>query len=147
MAFYGPLWGQSNGDDLTPLGTYLRNYLTPQGRDYAESNFLKVTPGDSTSYCNTCYALIGYLAEVVAGVPYATLTDSVLFRPLGMRDTHWFAKDFSGNGPATPYRFAADTGFVAAVPGIGVLHNEPIRPQVARFAVMTDQRGCGLLGV
>ena len=113
MTFYGPLWGLSNGDDLTPLGTYLQNYLTPQGRDYSESNFLKAAPGDSSSYCNTCYALIGYLAEVISGVPYATLTDSVLFRPLGMRDTHWFAKDFSGNGPATPYRFAADTGFVA----------------------------------
>ncbi len=111
--FYGPLWDQSNGDDLRPLGAYLRNYLTPEGRDYSASNFLEVAPGDSTSYCNTCYALIGYLAEVISGVPYAALTDSVLFRPLGMRDTHWFARDFSRNGPATPYRFAADTGYVA----------------------------------
>jgi len=143
--FYGPLWGQSNGDDLTPLGTYLRNYLTPAGRDYSASNFLEVPPGDSTSYCNTCYALIGYLAEVISGVPYATLTDSVLFRPLGMRDTHWFAKDFSANGPATPYRFAADTGYVAygqnGYPDwpAGTLRTS-IR-DLARFLVMYVERG------
>jgi len=113
MAFYGPLWGQSNGDDLTPLDTYLRSYLTPGGKDYSLENFLEVAPGDSTLYCNTCYALIGYLAQVISGVPFTKLSDSVLFRPLGMRETHWFAKDFAANGPATPHRYAADTGFVA----------------------------------
>ncbi|MEP7346601.1 MAG: serine hydrolase domain-containing protein [Gemmatimonadaceae bacterium] len=113
MKFYGPFWSKANGDVLTPLRTYLRGYLTPGGRDYSKSNFLAAAPGDSTSYCNTCYALIGYLAEVISGVPFADLSESVLFKPLGMRDTHWFARDFSRNGPATPHRFAADTGYIA----------------------------------
>jgi len=113
MKFYAPLWGGSNGDNLTPLGDYLRSYLRPEGRDYSEENFLPVAPGDSSRYCNTCYALIGYLAEVISGVPFAGLADSILFQPLGMRETHWFVKDFPPGRPATPYRFASDTGFVA----------------------------------
>jgi CubicO group peptidase (beta-lactamase class C family) len=113
MKFYRPLWGASNGDNLTPLGTYLRDYLTPEGRDYDAANFLAVAPGDTTKYCNTCYALLGYLAEVISGVPFARLSDSLLFKPLGMRDTHWFVKDFTAATPATPYRYAKDTGWVA----------------------------------
>jgi CubicO group peptidase (beta-lactamase class C family) len=112
--YYEPLWRQSNGDNTTPLDAYLRNYLTPKGRDYSKENFLDVAPGDTTVYCNTCYALLGYLAQVVSGVPFAKLTDSVLFKPLGMKDTHWFVSDFPAQRPpATPYRFGADTGFVA----------------------------------
>ena len=113
MKFYRPLWDASKGDNLTPLGTYLRNYLTPEGRDYDAVNFLAAAPGDTTEYCNTCYALIGYLAEVISGVPFARLSDSLLFKPLGMHDTHWFVKDFTARTPATPYRYAKDTGSVA----------------------------------
>ena len=113
MKFYRPLWGASNGDNTTPLGTYLRDYFTPEGRDYDAANFLAVAPGDTTEYCNTCYALIGYLAEVISGVPFAHLSDSLLFKPLGMRETHWFVKDFTAGTPATPYRYAKDTGWVA----------------------------------
>jgi CubicO group peptidase (beta-lactamase class C family) len=113
MKFYRPLWGASNGDNLTPLATYLRDYFTPEGRDYDAANFLAVAPGDTTEYCNTCYALLGYLAEVISGVPFARLSDSLLFKPLGMRDTHWFVKDFAAGAPATPYRYAKDTGWVA----------------------------------
>jgi CubicO group peptidase (beta-lactamase class C family) len=113
MKFYGPLWGASKGDNLMPLGSYLRDYLTPKGHDYDAANFLAVAPGDTTEYCNTCYALLGYLAEVISGVPFARLSDSLLFRPLGMRDTHWFVKDFAAGKPATPYRYAKDTGWIA----------------------------------
>lgn len=113
MKFYGPLWGKANGDVLTPLGTYLRDYLTPSGRDYSRANFLAASPGDTTSYCNTCYALLGYLAEVISGVPFARLSDSVLFRPLGLKETHWFARDFPDNRVATPHRFAGDSGYIA----------------------------------
>ena len=113
MKFYGPLWGASKGDNLTPLGTYLREYFTQEGRDSGAANFLAVAPGDTTVYCNTCYALLGYLAEVISGVPFAQLSDSLLFKPLGMHDTHWFVKDFAAGTPATPYRWAKDTGWVA----------------------------------
>ena len=113
MKFYGPLWGASKGDNLTPLGTYLRDYLTPKGHDYDAANFLATQPGDTTVYCNTCYALLGYLTEVISGVPFARLSDSLLFKPLGMRDTHWFVRDFPAGTPATPYRYAKDTGWVA----------------------------------
>lgn len=112
MTFYGPYWSKSSGDVLTPLGSYLENYLSPRGRDYAAANFLKAAPGDTTQYCNTCYALIGFLAERISGQPFAALSAATLFEPLGMRETHWFARDFAPNVPATPHRYAADTGFV-----------------------------------
>ncbi|MBL8989540.1 MAG: beta-lactamase family protein [Gemmatimonadetes bacterium] len=112
MTFYGPYWSKSNGDVRTPLGSYLENYLSPKGRDYAAANFLKAAPGDTTQYCNTCYALIGFLAERISGQPFAALSAATLFEPLGMRETHWFASDFAPNVPATPHRYAADTGFV-----------------------------------
>lgn len=114
MRFYGPLWGRTNGDDPTPLAGYLKDYLAPGGANYAATaNFLPTAPGDSTRYCNTCYALLGYLAQIVSKQPYARFTDSLLFQPLGMRETHWFARDFAPNRPpATPHRYQADTGFV-----------------------------------
>ena len=57
--------------------------------------------------------MVGYLAEVISGVPFAQLSDSLLFKPLGMHETHWFVKDFPAGTPATPYRWAKDTGWVA----------------------------------
>lgn len=112
--FYGPLWSKANGDNTTPLASYLRDYLSPDGKDYsAKKNFLETAPGQASRYCNTCYALLGYLAERISGHPYQRLAREVLFEPLGMRETAWFLRDLPPGRPAMPHRFAKDTGFVA----------------------------------
>ena len=112
--FYLPYWSQATGDPTTSLGSYLQGYLAPDGADYVpEKNFLEARPDDRQSYCNTCYALLGYLAEQISRTPFERLSEEVLFAPLGMTDTGWFLRDFAGRDPAMPYRHAADTGFVA----------------------------------
>jgi D-alanyl-D-alanine carboxypeptidase len=44
-------------------------------------------PGMQYDYCNTNYALLGLIAEKVAGAPLAGIFQERLFGPLGMKDT------------------------------------------------------------
>ena len=113
--FYGPLWSKANGDNTIPLATYLRNYLARDGKDYsAKNNFLGTPPGGASRYCNTCYALVGYLSERISGKPYEQYSREVIFEPLAMRETAWFVRDLPGKAIAMPTRWAKDTGFVAS---------------------------------
>jgi len=112
--FYEPYWSEATGDPTTSLESYLRNYLAPDGAHYdPEKNFLESAPNEVETYCNTCYALLGLLAEEIAGVPFERLSQEVLFTPLEMTSTGWFLRDFEAMTPAMPYRHAADTGYVA----------------------------------
>lgn len=112
--YYRPLWSHANGDNTIPLATYLRDYFAPDGKNYSkEKNFLPGAPGAQARYCNTCYALLAYLAERISGRPYEQLSRETLFAPLGMRETAWFVRDL-GRTAAMPHRFAGDSGFVAS---------------------------------
>ena len=114
-AFYGPLWSKANGDNTVPLATYLREYLSPDGKDYsAKNNFLTTAPNGASRYCNTCYALIGYLSERISGKPFEQFAREAIFEPLGMRESAWFVRDLPGKDVAMPHRWAKDTGFVAS---------------------------------
>ena len=111
--FYGPHWGEAHGDPTTSLNGYLRSYLSIDGDDYSvKNNFLQETPGDSRSYCNTCYALLGYLAEVISGKPFELLSSEILFNPLEMTNTGWFLRDLQGKEIAIPYRYEIDDNYV-----------------------------------
>ena len=112
--YYMPYWSVADGDPTTDLEGYLTDYLSPEGADYvATENFLEVGPDEQRQYCNTCYALLGHLAERISGVPFDRLSEQRLFGPLGMSETGWFLSDFAGPEVAMPYRSAADTGYVA----------------------------------
>jgi CubicO group peptidase (beta-lactamase class C family) len=112
--FYRPHWSQANGDPTTRLGEYLQAYLSPDGEDYdAARNFRDDPPDAVFRYCNTCYALLGYLAERISGMPFEQLSAEALFEPLEMTDTAWFLRDLEGRDLVMPYRHAADSGFVA----------------------------------
>lgn len=102
--FYGPLWAGGKGDSPTSLGDYLRAYLSPEGKDFSKDNFFKRAPGASYTYCNTCYALLGYLAERISGKPFAAYSSDALFAPLGLRHTHWFLAQTDSLNVAMPYR-------------------------------------------
>ena len=128
--FYAPFWGEATGDPTTTLGSYLRDYLTPTGASYdREKNFLETAPDERESYCNTCYALIGFLAAEISGLPFERLSDEVLFTPLELTRTAWFLRDFAGTGLAMPYRFVADSGYVrmarTAIPIGRQVNSEP----------------------
>lgn len=114
MEYYEPYWSEAHGDPTVVLADYLRAYLSAAGDEYDPAgNFLTSLPGTDRRYCNTCYALLGYLAETIAGIPFERLSREVLFDPLGMDDTAWFLRELDAEAPAMPYRHAADTGFVA----------------------------------
>lgn len=112
--FYAPFWGEASGDPTTSLGSYLRDYLTPAGASYdPDENFLDAAPDERQSYCNTCYALLGLLAEEISGTAFERLSEEVLFAPLQMTRTGWFLRDFGGIEPAMPYRYGFFSGYVA----------------------------------
>jgi CubicO group peptidase (beta-lactamase class C family) len=52
-----------------------------------DEGFLFAVPGDVFSYSNPGYWIAGYLAEVVAGKPYADVMQEKVFGPLGMQRT------------------------------------------------------------
>ena len=117
MAFYGPLWSAARGDSDTVLGQYLASYLVEGGEHFdREDNFFPERPGTEFRYCNTCYALLGYLAEVISGQPFEDHSAEVLFAPLEMTQTGWFYSDVDSSRVALGYRYDEDEGHVPVGP-------------------------------
>jgi CubicO group peptidase (beta-lactamase class C family) len=50
---------------------------------------LNFSPGEGFSYCNTGYTLLGAVVERVAGAPLREFARARIFKPLGMRATHF----------------------------------------------------------
>lgn len=109
--FYAPLWSGGRGDSPIALGDYLREYLSAEGKDFSKDNFVERAPGSRYTYCNTCFALIGYLAERISGKPFAAYSDEALFAPLGLRHTHWFLAHTDTLNVATPYQTDSIEGY------------------------------------
>lgn len=109
--FYAPLWSGGTGDSPIALGDYLRAYLSADGKDFSKDNFFDRRPGSGFAYCNTCFALLGYLAERIAGQPFAAYSEGVLFAPLGMRHTHWFLAQTDTLNVAMPYEGDKEKGY------------------------------------
>jgi CubicO group peptidase (beta-lactamase class C family) len=111
LKFYEPLWSGGKGDSPIALGNYLRAYLSAEGKDFSKDNFLGRPPGSGFEYCNTCFALIGYLAERISGKPFATYSNEALFAPLGLRHTHWFLAQTDTLNVAMPYQADSIKGY------------------------------------
>jgi CubicO group peptidase (beta-lactamase class C family) len=112
--FYGPFWSEASGDPDTVLGEYLQSYLDSGGKQYnAEKNFFAYQPGADFNYCNTCYALLGYLVERISDRPYQDYSREVLFKPLGMKDAAWFYAGVDSELTAIPYHHDAEKGYEA----------------------------------
>jgi CubicO group peptidase (beta-lactamase class C family) len=93
------------------LGEYLQSYLEPEGTDYdAHKNFFTYKPGADFNYCNTCFALLGYLAERISGQPYQQYTQESLFKPLGLNSGVWTFSDVDKNLAASNYRYDPENG-------------------------------------
>jgi CubicO group peptidase (beta-lactamase class C family) len=111
LRFYEPLWSGGKGDSPIALGDYLRDYLSAEGKDFSKDNFLVRPPGSGFEYCNTCFALIGYLAERISGKPFAAYSKEALFAPLGLRHTHWFLVQTDTLNVAMPYQTDSIKGY------------------------------------
>jgi CubicO group peptidase (beta-lactamase class C family) len=65
----------SNRADEAALGREVRSW---------KAKHLIATPGDVFSYSNDGYWLAGYVAETLAGKPYASVMEDEILKPLGM---------------------------------------------------------------
>lgn len=52
---------------------------------------MKFTPGDRFSYSNGGYIALGIVIEEISGMAYRDFVTSMIFRPVGMRDSGYFA--------------------------------------------------------
>ena len=92
------------GDPDMSLGEWLEAYFSEQGQFYnRDENFLASRPGESYSYCNTSFGLLGHLVEVVTGQRLADYSKQNLFDPLGMSSTAWMVADVADKPTTTPY--------------------------------------------
>jgi CubicO group peptidase (beta-lactamase class C family) len=98
------------GDSPLSLGYYLEEYFTPGGEFYSsEDNFYNdLEPGTSLNYCNNAIALVGYLVEVISGIPFDEYCEINIFDPLDMDETAWFLKDLNIDNIAVPYDYNED---------------------------------------
>lgn len=86
-------------------------------RDYTEAQLVQVAaalpplfrPGDSWSYSNTGYALLGILIHRVTGVFYGDLLRRRIFQPLGMRSARIISESDIVPNRAAGYQLAGDT--------------------------------------
>lgn len=73
-------------DEAPMFGLHDESALGEGVRQWTEARFF-TAPGRIYSYSNPGYWLAGYLAERIAGKPFATVLEERLFRPLGMSRT------------------------------------------------------------
>ena len=83
------------GDSPTPLGEFLEDYLSPNGKNYSKNNFIDNKPGEKFEYSNIGAGLAGYIVEIVTGKPLNVITREIIFEPLGMHNTCWFLSEMA----------------------------------------------------
>lgn len=105
--YLGQFWEANHGDPAIPLKTFIRDYFSPDGRHYdKQKNFYNYAPGTKTNYSNMGIALLGYLAESIAGEPFEKYCKTKLFGPLGMNNTGWFLREIDSSKMAMPYSYS-----------------------------------------
>lgn len=104
------------GDSPIPLGVFIRGYLVPGGRYYhPKRNFRSSCPGTVYEYSNIGAGIIGFLVEVLSGLPFERYVADRVFTVLEMANTS--------------FRLAAlDTSMIALPGGNGPLQGFPTFP-------------------
>jgi len=107
MDYLLPFWeNEYQGADI-PLGTFLADYLSAGGKHYqAKKNFIHAEPGSDFGYSNIGFALLGYLVERIAKMPFDQYCKIHLFGPLKMQTTSWFLEPFQADRLAVPYSYS-----------------------------------------
>lgn len=96
----------SEGDPKQSLSSFLRDYLVKGGNTHSpKTSFLKSKPGTKWDYSNVAVALAGYVVERVSKQSFSSYVEANLFEPLGIRNAHWYLKEFAPDVLAKPYRF------------------------------------------
>jgi CubicO group peptidase (beta-lactamase class C family) len=107
VEYLGPFWSVNKGDPVLPLRQFLEDYLSAGGKNYnAARNFYNEKPDSAYHYSNVGIALIGYLVERIARMPFDQYCKKYIFTPLQMDNTAWFLRDLDSNQVAMPYRYS-----------------------------------------
>lgn len=85
------------------LAEYMENVFMPGGMFHSTQNFSGQAPGTSEDYSNLASALVGYLVERIAQVPFDTYCHDNIFQPLGMTRTGWRLANIPLDELAIPY--------------------------------------------
>ncbi|MEQ1572014.1 MAG: serine hydrolase domain-containing protein [Myxococcota bacterium] len=84
-----------DGDTDVALEDFVRSYLVEGGSRYRRrANFYAWEAGESWSYSNVGATAAALAVQGARGAPFDAFCEDRLFEPLGMRDTHWFLRDF-----------------------------------------------------
>ncbi|MGN7986325.1 serine hydrolase domain-containing protein [Pedobacter sp. 22226] len=85
------------------LGSFMYNYLSPNGKYYHPENYGKDAPGLSSSYSNIASALAAYLIEIKSGMPYSDFVTKYILKPIGMNRSAWKLNKADLKNYARPY--------------------------------------------
>lgn len=97
------------GDSPVALPKWLKEYFTPGGIYWDETNWYGWAPGTANppaeppNYSNVGFGVLGYLVELLSQKPFPTFCKQRIFGPLGMRHTGWLLHDIDVTRHATPY--------------------------------------------
>ncbi len=69
-------------------------------------------------YSNPGIATLGRIVEVISGVPYERFCEERIFRPLGMKDTHFYIPDSKKSRVAMVYMWSKDGKSQPAGPAV-----------------------------
>ena len=106
-----------NGDPTISLEEVATNYFPTNGSDYYPQNFYNYAPGSDWQYSNIAVALMGYLVQVIADMPFDEYCEQTIFEPICMSNTGWFLADFEPGRVATPHYFS--NGQYVGIPQFG----------------------------
>jgi len=112
--------GYVAGDATLPLGTWLADYLVPDGATYvAGKNFYDSEPGKGYHYSSIGPDLAAFIVESVSGQAYSDYCREHLFDPLGMTQTGLHLSDITTPNLAVPYHYEFAKGTYAPYPQYG----------------------------
>jgi CubicO group peptidase (beta-lactamase class C family) len=137
------------GDPTVPIGTFLREYLTPGGQYYnASLNFYPIAPGTAWNYSNIGATLCAYLVEIFTGMPFERYCKDSIFVPLRMTRTGWFLRELDTTLIARPYTYSSGSYVDNGLYGLRGYPAADLRttvPSLARF-LMANMNGGELEG-
>lgn len=102
-AFYSYIPG-----DLEVVGypyPWLEEYLVPGEIHYKPQVWTDFLPGEEMNYANVGYGLLGYLVEIISGMPFEEYCRENIFEPLGMKNTSFMLSNLDVSKIAVPYVF------------------------------------------
>jgi CubicO group peptidase (beta-lactamase class C family) len=121
-------------DAKESLGEFLKNYFSPAGKYYADSNFYKARPGTYWEYSNIATALAGYIVELKSGMMLNEYCRKVIFKPLGMTTSGWFLREVTMNKHAKLYKNKGDSTIAIPLYGFITYPDGGLRTSVAELS-------------